>query len=152
MNTSPLFKAYITMSSVCAGNHSFHSEVVACLAYRFWPCCGLATWLLQALLVPTGTLGITSHIVGFVMQFVWPHQKAAAWNKGNACPQPTSDELSHCDSTACWTCHTEAAEMSQCTSAHRNAVVRTPLLSHLQGECMSRVESCSFIFEVWRNK
>lgn len=66
MKTSPLFKAYASVSSVHAGKYFSHSEVVTTLAHRYCPCCGLAPWLLQALLVPTGTLGIGSHSDGFV--------------------------------------------------------------------------------------
>jgi len=66
MNTSPSFKDYVSVSSVRAGKHSSHSEVVTTLAHRYCPCCHLAMWLLQALLVPTGTLGISSYSAGLV--------------------------------------------------------------------------------------
>lgn len=64
MNTSPLFKAFVSASPVRAGKHSSYSEVVTTLAHRSCPC-GLTMWLLQALLMPTGTLGISSRSVGF---------------------------------------------------------------------------------------
>lgn len=56
----------MSVSSVRAGKHSSHSEVVTTLAHRYGSCHGLATWLLQVVLVPTGTLEISSHSVGFV--------------------------------------------------------------------------------------
>lgn len=64
MSTSPLF---MNMSSVCAGGHSSHSEVVTSSAHRCRPCSGLAMWILQGLLVPPGTLGISCRSLAFVL-------------------------------------------------------------------------------------
>lgn len=42
------------------------SEMVTTLTHRYCPCCGLDTWLPQALFVPVCTIGFTRHGFGFL--------------------------------------------------------------------------------------
>lgn len=145
MNTS----LFMNVSSACAGGPC--SEVVTTSAHRCCPCSGLVMWILQGLLLPPGTLGISS--VGFVFfSGLYGHSKQLLCEM-KAMPVPSLPQMGwFTNSTVCGNCHAGAAETSQCTLVHWDTVVRFQPISCLQDEFVSGVQSCGFIFEMWRNK